>query len=120
MELSEKMKKARSLYGTSAHRMAVILGFGVNQWRLYEEGATPNASNMMLILLSLNPDYFNNILFVLPDNIREEIGLKNYYALLKRVKDILTEVEVLTQMYRDSLVSDLIANKNEDCSESND
>ena len=39
----------RERYGVSASKMSLILGFGTNQYRLYEEGEVPSESNGKMI-----------------------------------------------------------------------
>lgn len=107
MELNEKMKSARENYGISALKMSKILGFGVNQWRLYEEGIAPNASNLMLILLAINPFYFQNILFVLPENIKRDIGYEKYYLIHKRINDIIDEINTFAELHKSFLVNEM-------------
>ena len=48
----------RKRYGLSAAKMSVILGFGANQYRLYEEGEVPSESNGKMIRSAANPKVF--------------------------------------------------------------
>lgn len=48
----------RERYGLSAAKMSVILGFGANQYRLYEEGEVPSESNGKMIRSAMNPKVF--------------------------------------------------------------
>ena len=48
----------RELYGLSAAKMSLILGFGTNQYRLYEEGEVPSESNGKMIRSAMNPQVF--------------------------------------------------------------
>lgn len=45
----------RERYGLSAQKMALILGFGENQWRKYEQEDIPNVSNGRVIRSAMNP-----------------------------------------------------------------
>ena len=45
----------RERYGVSAAKMSVILGFGANQYRLYEQGEVPSVSNGRMIRSVMNP-----------------------------------------------------------------
>lgn len=48
----------RERYGFSAAKMSAILGFGVNQYRLYEMGEVPSESNGKMIRSAMNPRVF--------------------------------------------------------------
>ena len=48
----------RERYGVSAAKMSVILGFGANQYRLYEDGEVPSESNGKMIRSAMNPRVF--------------------------------------------------------------
>ena len=48
----------RERYGLSATKMSLILGFGTNQYRLYEEGEVPSESNGKMIRSAMNPQVF--------------------------------------------------------------
>lgn len=45
----------RERYGLSAHKMSLILGFGENQWRRYEQEEIPSVSNGRVIRSAMNP-----------------------------------------------------------------
>lgn len=45
----------RERYGLSAAKMSTIFGFGVNQYRLYEDGEVPSESNGKMIRGAMNP-----------------------------------------------------------------
>lgn len=45
----------RQRYGISAAKMALLLGLGTNQYRLYEHGEVPSISNARLISNATNP-----------------------------------------------------------------
>lgn len=48
----------RKHYGLSAAGMARILGFGVNQYRMYEEGEVPSVSNARTIIAAREKEVF--------------------------------------------------------------
>jgi hypothetical protein len=48
----------RERYGVSATQMSLILGFDINQYRLYEMGEVPNESNGKMIRGAMNPLVF--------------------------------------------------------------
>lgn len=57
----EEIKAIRMKYHVSASRMSRILGFGANQYRLYESGVMPSLSNARLILLVAEEKNFKKI-----------------------------------------------------------
>lgn len=54
----EEIIKIRDKYDVSASKMAEILGFGSNTYRLYETGEMPSVSNGRLILSISQPEEF--------------------------------------------------------------
>lgn len=54
----EEIIKIREKYDVSASKMAEILGFGSNTYRLYETGEMPSVSNGRLILSISQPEEF--------------------------------------------------------------
>ena len=55
---AKKIKAIRKKYGLPASKMSSILGFGINQWREYEQGGVPSKSNANLIYLASFPKNF--------------------------------------------------------------
>lgn len=51
----------RERYGLSAAKMSQILGFGANQYRLYEDGEVPSESNGKMIRGAMNPMVFRDL-----------------------------------------------------------
>ncbi len=58
----ERITQIREQYGVSARKMAEVLGFGVNNYRQYENGEIPNISNANLITLVEDPEEFKKLL----------------------------------------------------------
>lgn len=54
----EEIKSIREKYDVSASKMAELLGFGTNIYRLYETGEMPSVSNGRLILSINQPEEF--------------------------------------------------------------
>ena len=52
---ADEIVAVRKRYGISASKMSLILGFGTNQYRLYEQGEVPNVSNGRMISSIMNP-----------------------------------------------------------------
>lgn len=55
---TDEIVALREKYGVSAAKMSLILGFGANQYRLYEDGEVPSESNGKMIRgASLHPPW---------------------------------------------------------------
>ncbi len=72
----------RATYGLSASKMSAILGFGVNQYRQYEEGIMPTETNGKVLKVCCNPQTF--LTYV--ENSQEQIGEKAYLELKKKIE----------------------------------
>ena len=59
---SEQLIYIRESYGISQTKMSEILGFGPNQYRLYESGDIPAGGNATILNLIIEPNEFRNIL----------------------------------------------------------
>lgn len=57
----EQLVYIRSLYSLSQNKMSEILGFGPNQYRLYEAGDIPLGGNATVLNLIIEPMEFRNI-----------------------------------------------------------
>ena len=98
-ELSKKMEIARKAYGISTVFMSDILGFGINQWRNYENGIKPNKSNYNLIRLAITPIGLKRILDISPKNIKEH---KQFPKLYFKVSGMVYQIENDLRLIRDN------------------
>ena len=73
----------RERYGVSATKMALILGFGINQYRLYETGEVPSESNGKMIRSAMNPSVFLDLV----RSSRNQLTEKEYLKISKRVEE---------------------------------
>ncbi len=71
----------RKYYGLSAIKMSEILGFGANQYRYYENGEMPSASNARILIAIRNKHTFLSFL----EASIQTIGEKDYAKIHKRV-----------------------------------
>ncbi len=55
---ADEIKVAREVYGLSAAKMAEILGFGANQYRLYENGEMPSEAVGKTLKSIMEPEVF--------------------------------------------------------------
>ncbi|MBK7380310.1 MAG: DUF4065 domain-containing protein [Ignavibacteriales bacterium] len=58
----EQLINIRETYGLTQTKMSELLGFGPNQYRLYENCEMPSNANAMLLRLLLRPQSFRNII----------------------------------------------------------
>lgn len=79
----------RERYGVSAAKMSVILGFGANQYRLYEDGEVPSESNGKMIRSAMNPRVFLDLI----ESSRHQMSEKDYLKISARVKDVIIQSE---------------------------
>ena len=79
----------RERYGLSAAKMSLILGFGVNQYRLYEEGEVPSESNGKMIRSAMNPQVFLD----LAKSSRSQLTEREYAKIVARVEDVIRQSE---------------------------
>ncbi|NII26828.1 DUF4065 domain-containing protein [Pseudoflavitalea sp. X16] len=86
LPFTEEIKNTRSQYDLPATTMSEILGFGVNQYRLYETGDIPSETNARLIQMAANPDEFLRLV-ELSDAVKDRQKEK----LLKRIAELKQE-----------------------------
>ena len=79
----------RESYGLSAAKMSVILGFGANQYRLYEMGEVPSESNGKMIRGAMNP----NVFLELVKSSRLQLTDREYEKISARVKEVIERSE---------------------------
>ncbi|HTI11317.1 MAG TPA: type II toxin-antitoxin system antitoxin SocA domain-containing protein [Puia sp.] len=79
----EEIKNIRSQYNLPATTMSEILGFGVNQYRLYETGDIPSETNARLIQMAGNPDEFLRLV-----ELSDILQGKQKEKLLKKISEL--------------------------------
>ena len=80
----DEIRKLRESCGISARLMSKLLGFGENQYRLYEKGEIPNISNGRLLrCLIENP----HAIMSFAQSARNELGERNYDKILKFIEE---------------------------------
>ena len=72
----------RERYGVSAAKMSLILGFGANQYRLYEDGEVPSESNGKMIRSAMNPKVFMDLVV----SSKNELTDREYEKITKNVQ----------------------------------
>ncbi len=78
----------REKYGLSATKMSAILGFGVNQYRLYEMGEVPSESNGKLIRSVMNPRTFMDLV----NDSRHQLTDREYAKITARVQEVIHQI----------------------------
>ena len=77
----------RERYGLSASKMSVILGFGVNQYRLYEMGEVPSESNGKMIRSVMNPKVFLDLV----NSSRHQLTDREYDKIVARMEEVIAQ-----------------------------
>lgn len=81
----------RERYGLSASKMSVILGFGANQYRLYEDGEVPSESNGKMIRSAMSPKVFLDLV----KSSRHQLTDREYSKITARVEEVIARSEWL-------------------------
>lgn len=84
MPFPDEIAGIRAHYGLSAAKMAQILGFGINQYRMYEDGEVPSVSNARTIIASREKDIFMSFV----DASRSEMTEPEYLRIKKKVEAV--------------------------------
>ena len=92
---TDEIIAVRGRYGISAAKMSLILGIGVNQYRLYEQGEVPSVSNGRMIRSVMNP----KVMLEMVESSRNELSESDYDKITAKVKAVIAEDEAnkLTQ-----------------------
>jgi transcriptional regulator with XRE-family HTH domain len=69
MPTTEQLRTVREQLGLSMREMSKLLGFGINQYRLYEEGELPTGSNLLLLRLLVDPVALPHIIATQTDGL---------------------------------------------------
>ena len=80
---TDEISDIRSKYDISAAKMSLILGIGVNQYRLYEQGEVPSVSNGRMIRSIMNP----KVMLEMVESSRNELSESDYSKILAKVAD---------------------------------
>lgn len=75
----------RERYGVSAAKMSVILGFGANQYRLYEDGEVPSESNGKMIRSAMNPKVFLDLV----RSSKNQLTEKEFAKISAKVEEVI-------------------------------
>lgn len=78
----DEISGIREHYGLSAAKMAQILGFGINQYRMYEDGEVPSVSNARTIIAAREKDIFMSFV----EASKSEMSELEYLRIKKKVE----------------------------------
>lgn len=84
-----ELVRMRKAYGLSAAKMSTVMGFGANQWRLYEEGEMPSESNARSIAAVRSKAVFLEYLKA----SRHDLGESTYNRIMRKVADVPLHVD---------------------------
>lgn len=80
----DEIKKTRSKYGLPAIKMARILGWGDNQYRLYENGDVPSQAHGKTLAMIRVPQFFLDYV----DNSRNQFEEGEFERIQEKVKSV--------------------------------
>ena len=94
---TDEIIQIRKNYGISASKMSKLLGFGINQWRLYEAGEVPSVSNGRTIRSISTPAGFMNIL----NSAKNTIEYKDFIKISNHLNSLIaTQENQLLKQYK--------------------
>lgn len=82
----EQLKFIRESYGLSQTKMSEVLGFGPNQYRLYEAGDIPVGGNATVLSMIIDPKEFKNLLSK-KQNLFSKIQLDSVFKKIDKTID---------------------------------
>ena len=81
----DEIKQIREMYDLSALKMSEILGFGDNQYRLYESGGMPSEANGKVLNLIKDPAIFETFV----RNARYQLDEKEFKRILAKLNKVI-------------------------------
>ncbi|MFK2137546.1 type II toxin-antitoxin system antitoxin SocA domain-containing protein [Bacteroides fragilis] len=81
----DEIKHIRQMYELSASKMSEILGFGDNQYRLYENGDIPSEANGKILSSIKEPSIFK----VFVENAKNQFEAKEFEKILSKLKKVM-------------------------------
>ena len=82
---TDEIIAVRQRYGISAAKMSLILGIGINQYRLYEQGEVPSVSNGRMIRSIMNP----KVMLEMVESSKNELSISEYEKIISKVQAII-------------------------------
>ncbi len=78
----DEIRAIREHYGLNYAQMSRIMGFGINQWKQYEDGTVPSESNARLILAVREKEGMLRVL----ESCRSSFEEKEYLKIVSRIE----------------------------------
>ena len=78
----EDIKRIRQHYALTAIKMSEILGFGENQYRLYENGDMPSETNGKVLMSIMNPEIFRTFV----ENARGQFSEDEFAKIMNKAQ----------------------------------
>lgn len=89
----DEIIQIRKHYGLSAAKMSQILGFGINQYRMYEDGEVPSISNARTIIAIREKSVFSSFI----EASKSEISNAEYTRIIKKLDSIKEDIKPINQ-----------------------
>lgn len=86
---TDEIINIRNRYGISAAKMSQILGIGINQYRLYEQGEVPNVSNGRMIRSIMNPE----VMLEMVGNSKNMMSSTEYERITHKIHAVLANAQ---------------------------
>ena len=86
---TDEIIAVRQRYGISAAKVSLILGIGINQYRLYEQGEVPSVSNGRMIRSIMNP----KVMLEMVESSKNELSVSEYEKIISKVQAIIASSE---------------------------
>ena len=80
----DEIQNIRKSYALPASKMSTILGFGDNQYRLYENGDIPSEANGKILSLIKNKDVFRSFV----ENAKNQLETKEFQKILTSLNKV--------------------------------
>ncbi len=86
---ASEIRAMRESYGVSSSKMALILGWGENQYRLYENGDMPSLNNGKQLKALQNPNIFCQFVELSPlsESEKQELGTRAMHSVFSEKRD---------------------------------
>ena len=86
---TDEIIAVRKRYEISAAKMSLILGIGINQYRLYEQGEVPSVSNGRMIRSIMNPKVMKDMV----ESSKNELSQEEYLKVMGKVEAAVADSE---------------------------
>ena len=104
---ADELKPLRQKYALSASKMSLILGFGENQYRLYENGEIPNVANGRVLRSIQSPYSFETFV----DAARNVLSEKDYESIRQKISELKKTQYTQEYFVKKSIFGEAVRNK---------